>query len=204
MNIIIIIIYLIIGFLSTLSAMFITRTVPLEEYHVFKLYLHYFRRVEYFSLFFIAYSAIRSKRDLKIVLATATLTLLAVLFYGLGQKYLLWPAFSTMNREFSKGIRLYLTANSRVMSTFAGHYDYAAYLMMALSFTVTFFWLVKKWSLKLGLILLFALSYWSLILTASRTSFLGYLAAATERVPRPPPDPKNCLISERWSRRKGT
>lgn len=171
--------YLIIGLLSTLSAMFITRTVPLEQHHIFKLYLHYFRRIEYFSLFFIAYSAIRTKRDLKLVLVTAVAALVGVLLYGFGQKYFLWPAFSTMNREFSKGIRLYLTPGSRVMSTFAGHYDYAAYLMMALSFIVTLFWLTKKWSIKLLLALLFAGAYWSLILTASRTSFLGYLAAIT-------------------------
>ena len=171
--------YLIIGLLSTLSAMFITHTIPLEQHHIFKLYLHYFRRIEYFSLFFIAYSAIRTKRDLKLVLVTAAAALVGVLLYGFGQKYFLWPAFSTMNREFSKGIRLYLTPGSRVMSTFAGHYDYAAYLMMALSFIVTLFWLTKKWSIKLLLALLFAGAYWSLILTASRTSFLGYLAAIT-------------------------
>lgn len=171
--------YLFVGFLSTLSAIFVTGTVPLDEHHIFKLYLHYFRRIEYFSLFFIAYSAIRSKKDLKIVLLTSSVTLLAVVLYGFGQKYFLWPAFSTMNREFSKGIRLYLSPSSRVMSTFAGHYDYAAYLMMALTFLVSLYWLVKKWSAKLAIIALFTLTYWSLILTASRTSFLGYLAGVT-------------------------
>lgn len=171
--------YLVVGLLSTLSAIFITETVPMAREHIFKLYLHYFRRIEYFSLFFIAYSSIRSKRDLKILLAIALATLVAVVLYGFGQKYLLWPAFSTMNREFSKGVRLYLSPSSRVMSTFAGHYDYAAYLMMALSFVVAGFWLVKKWYLKLMLVLIFAGAYWSLILTASRTSFLGYLAGIT-------------------------
>lgn len=171
--------YLIVGFLSTLSAIFITRTVPLEQHHVFKLYLHYFRRVEYFSLFFVAYSSVRTKRDLKLMLVAAAATLLGVVLYGFGQKYLLWPAFSTMNREFSKGTRLYLTPNSRVMSTFAGHYDYAAYLMMALVFLVTGLWLVKRRLLQLALLLLTIGAYWSLILTASRTSFLGYLFGIT-------------------------
>jgi len=171
--------YLVVGFLSSLSAMFITHTVPLEEHHIFKLYLHYFRRIEYFSLFFVAYSAVRTKKDLRLLLITSLVTFCAVLLYGFGQKYLLWPAFSTMNREFSKGIRLYLSPNSRVMSTFAGHYDYAAYLMMALTFLAALFWLVKNYWVKLGLFLIFAASYWSLILTASRTSFLGYLAGVT-------------------------
>lgn len=171
--------YLVVGFLSTLSAIFITRTVPFEQHHLFKLYLHYFRRLEYFSLFFIAYSGIRTKRDLKLVFAVAGLTLLGVVLYGFGQKYLLWPAFSTMNREFSKGTRLYLTANSRVMSTFAGHYDFAAYLMMALVFLVTALWQIKNRLWQLAIFLLAAGAYWSLILTASRTSFLGYLAGIT-------------------------
>src|SRR3990167_5922760 len=37
-------IYLIIGFLSTLSAMFVTKTVPLSPIHIAKLYLNYGRR----------------------------------------------------------------------------------------------------------------------------------------------------------------
>ncbi|MFH1244049.1 MAG: hypothetical protein V1487_00535 [bacterium] len=167
--------YLVFGFLSTLSALFITHTVPLIQQHIFKLYLHFFRRVEYFSLFFIAYSAIRTRKDILTLLKISGITLLAVVIYGYGQKYFLWPAFSTMNREFSKGARLYLTANSRVMSTFAGHYDYAAYLMMSLSLIVAYIWTNKKWWSNV-LIIGFGLAvYWSLILTASRTSFIGYL-----------------------------
>ena len=77
------------------------------------------------------------------------LTAFAVAIYGFGQKYLYWPAFSTMNREFSKGMRLYLTPESRVMSTFGGHYDYGAYLMMTLTLLATAFWLTKKFLVKI-------------------------------------------------------
>jgi hypothetical protein len=171
--------YLVIGFLSTLSAIWITKTVPFEIHHLAKLYLHYFRRVEYFSLFFIAYSAIKSKRDIIKLIWISGATLVAVVLYGFGQKYLLWPAFSTMNREFSKGARLYLGPGARVMSTFAGHYDYAAYLMMALSIIVAYLMSPKKWWAKLVLIVVGLGAYWSLILTASRTSFIGYLTGIT-------------------------
>ncbi len=171
--------YLIFGFLSTLSAIFLTQTVPMDQQHIFKLYLHFFRRVEYFSLFFIAYSAVKTRADILFLLKVSAITLLAIVIYGYGQKYYLWPAFSTMNREFSKGTRLYLTANSRVMSTFAGHYDYAAYLMMSLSLVVAYLWTHKQKWVNL-LVALFGLSiYWSLILTASRTSFIGYLVGIT-------------------------
>lgn len=171
--------YIVVGFLSSLSAIFITETVPMERAHIFKLFLHFARRVEYFSLFFIAYSSIRNKQDIKNFLLLAGATLIGVNLYGFGQKYFYWPAFSTMNREFSKGTRLYLTEHSRVMSTFAGHYDLAAYIMIALVGLVTLLWLAKnKWH-KLALWALIFMSYWTLILTSSRASWGGYMIAIT-------------------------
>lgn len=172
-------IYLFIAVLSSLSAIFLTQTVPLFQEHLLKLALHLFRRFEYFSLFFIAYSGVRTRADLKVLVGTAFTTLILVVLYGFGQKYLYWPAFSTMNREFSKGLRLYLSPTSRVMSTFGGHYDYGAYLMMVLSFLVTSIWLLKNKVHKLVLIIVALAVYWSFILTASRTSFIGYLVGIT-------------------------
>lgn len=171
--------YIIIGFLSSLSALYITRTVPLETQHVFKLFLHFARRVEYFSLFFIAYSSVKTKKDLKFFAYLSFATLIAVNIYGYGQKYLYWPAFSTMNREFSKGTRLYLTEHSRVMSTFAGHYDLAAYAMIALVALVTALWLVRNIWFKVLLWALIIMTYWTLILTSSRASWGGYMIAIT-------------------------
>lgn len=171
--------YIIIGFLSTISAIFITHTVTMERAQLFKIALHFLRRIEYFSLFFITYSSLRSRKDLYLFIKIAFITLVGVVIYGLGQKYLYWPAFSTMNREFSKGMRLYLTPTSRVMSTFGGHYDFAAYLMMCLTMIVTGFWLSSSKALKMLLVLVAIPAYWSLILTASRTSFLGYLGGIT-------------------------
>lgn len=172
-------VYILFGFLSTLSAIFIMHTVPMERPHLLKITLHFLRRIEYLSLFFITYASIRSRKDLYLFVKIAVITLIGVVIYGMGQKYLYWPAFSTMNREFSKGMRLYLTPSSRVMSTFGGHYDFAAYLMMLLTLIVTGFWATKNKLLKFGLILITIPAYWSLILTASRTSFIGYLAGLT-------------------------
>lgn len=172
-------VYLAIGVISSLSAIFITHTVPLFPEHLFKLALHLFRRFEYFSLFFIAYSGIRNRKDLKYFFFTGLITLVLVVLYGFGQKYLYWPAFSTMNREFSKGIRLYLSPTSRVMSTFGGHYDYGAYLMMLLSFLVAAIWLIKNRLIRIILSIIALGAYWSFILTASRTSFIGYLVGIT-------------------------
>lgn len=168
--------YLGIAFLSILSALVITQTVPLIKAHVFKLVFHFLRRLEYFSLFFVAYAAVKDKRDLALFLKLAGFTLFGVVIYGIGQKYFYWPAFSTMNREFSKGIMLYLQPNTRLFSTFGGHYDLAAYLMMALAFTFPAAWLVKNFKYKILFYSLSLLAFWSLVLTTSRTSFIGYFA----------------------------
>lgn len=172
-------IYLGIGFLSTLSAIFIMHTVPFEKAHIFKIWFHWFRRVEYFSLFFITYSAIRSKKDLLLFAKVAFATLIGVVIYGIGQKYFYFPAFSTMNREFSKGVRLYLQPNTRLFSTFGGHYDLAAYLMMLLTFVLPSAWFSKSRGLKALFYGVAILAYWCLVLTTSRTSFIGYLVGIT-------------------------
>lgn len=170
-----ILIYLLIGFLSTLSALFITKTVPLQKLHILKLYLHFARRVEYFSVFFIFFSSIKSLAQIKKYVYLAAISLLFVSVYGFGQKYLYWPAFSTMNREFSKGVRLYLSEHARVLSTFGGHYDLAAYLMMFLTLFIPLALVIKNVLIKLSLLVISLSAFWVLILTVSRTSFLAYL-----------------------------
>lgn len=174
-----ILIYLIIGFVSSLSAIFITKTVPLQTLHVEKIFLHWARRVEYFSVFFVFYSSIKSFSQIKKYIYLAAVVLLAVSIYGFGQKYLYWPAYSTMNREFSKGIKLYLTENARVLSTFGGHYDLAAYLMIVLTLFIPLMFVVKKWLLKALFFVISVAGFWLLILTVSRTSFLAYMVSIT-------------------------
>jgi len=174
-----IIAYLIVGILSIISAIFILHTVPLEKIHIQKIFLHYLRRIEYFSLFFVFYSTVRNLKLIKIYLGLLVGTILGVTIYGFGQKYLYWPAFSTMNREFSKGWMLYLTEHARVLSTFGGHYDLAAYIMMALVMLWSMFFAVKRFFSKILIFIILAFAFWTLILTASRTSFLAYLGGVT-------------------------
>lgn len=172
-------IYAIVGLLSSLSAMFITQSVPLEANHVGKMFLHYFRRLEYFSMFFIVFSSIKSLNQVKKYIYAVVIVLLIVSVYGFAQKYLYFPAFSTMNREFSKGWALYLTEHARVLSTFGGHYDLAAYLMMTLTLLLSLIMTMRKRIVQLGLIILFVFSFWILILTSSRISFIAYLGSVS-------------------------
>lgn len=171
--------YIAVGFLSSLSAIFITKTVPVESPHIAKLFLHWARRIEYFSVFFIFFSAIKSFEQVKKYIYTIAVVLLVVSLYGFGQKYLYWPAFSTMNREFSKGVRLYLTQNARVLSTFGGHYDLAAYLMILLTLFIPMIMVVKKLLHKAFFLIVSLCGFWLMILTVSRTSFIAYLVSIT-------------------------
>lgn len=171
--------YLVIGLASSLFAIFILKTVPLTYMQAGKTMLHWLRRVEYFSLFFIIFGAIKTLRQIKIYTTLFFITLGAVIVYGFGQKYLYWPAFSTMNREFAKGWWLYLTEHARVLSTFGGHYDLAAYLVIALTLAWAFFFGLKKNIYKFLVGLLIAGGFWLLVLTASRVSFVSYLIGLT-------------------------
>lgn len=174
-----ILVYLTIGILSMLSAVFITQTVPMESLHIGKMVLHFLRRVEYFSLFFVFFSAVKSTKQIKWYLLIIILTVIGVTIYGYGQKYLYWNAYSTMNREFSKGWALILTQGARVLSTFGGHYDLAAYTMGILVILWSLFFALKNKLTKFAVFLVLTGAFWLLILTVSRTSFLAYLAGVT-------------------------
>ena len=165
-----ILLYFCAGLLSIVSGLFITKNI------VFHLaFLHFLRRVEYISLFFVAYSSFSDRRQLRTFGWMILLSTFGVIFYGLGQKFLGWPVVSTMNKEFSKGMILRLTWWARVNSTFAGHYDLAAYLVMILCLVISALLIVKQWRIKILIIFLGIFSYYLLILTASRVSFVAYL-----------------------------
>ncbi len=79
-----------------------------------------------------------------------------------------FPAVQTMNAEFAKGHLLNLTPESRVSSTFAGHYDLAAYLVFFIPLVAASFAYAHH---KIRDGLTYVMSILTLILTASRASF---------------------------------
>lgn len=167
-------VYLFVSLLSLISGLLIIPTIPWQPHHLGKSALHWFRYLEYFMLFAIVFSSIKSVKDAKLLIKVMLLTLVGVIVYGYGQKYRYWPVFSTMNREFSKGIRLYLTEHARVQSTFGGHYDLAGYLVILLNIVLALAITSVRKFVKVGLHLLHLLGLWLLILTASRVSFAAY------------------------------
>lgn len=133
-------------------------------------FLSFLRRIEYMSLFFVAYASVRDKRIILPIALTVILTVLAVSLYGVGQKYMGLPAYLTMNEEFAKGIPLQLSALSRVSSTFGGHYDLAAFLVLTLPIIVSIMFAAKHIALKAVLAGIFALGFFVLFMTVSRIS----------------------------------
>ncbi|KKQ34697.1 MAG: O-antigen polymerase [Microgenomates group bacterium GW2011_GWA2_37_6] len=140
-------------------------------------FLSFLRHIEYMSLFFIAYHGMKDRKFLPFVIVTLVVTLFAVIVYGFGQKYLGLPAYLTMNEEFAKGIPIQLSALSRVPSTFAGHYDLAAYLVFIIPIMVSLFFGVKNWVVKIVLAAGGLLGFVLLFMTVSRVSFFVLFAA---------------------------
>jgi len=163
------IIYWLAVFTSTLWGIFIGKTV--EFYHLG--FLHSLRRVEYMIVFFIASSIIKTKEDFFNIMKYFFLSVWLVVIYGLGQKFLNFPAVQTMNPEFAKGYLLYLTPEARISSTFAGHYDLASYLVFSIPLILSFYFFTNK----KNYLSLFIFALIVLIYTASRISFGAYFIA---------------------------
>lgn len=135
--------------------------------------LHALRRVEYMIVFFIAAASIKNKKDFFHLLGAYFLATFFVVVYGLGQKFLNFPAVQTMNPEYAKGYILYLTPEARISATFAGHYDLASYIVFTIPFILSFYFYSKK----KRYLLLFVVSLVTLVYTASRISFGAYIVA---------------------------
>ncbi|MEK7633668.1 MAG: O-antigen ligase family protein [Patescibacteria group bacterium] len=162
------ILYWLAVFASVLWGIFIGKTV--DFYHLGL--LHSLRRVEYMIVFFIASSVVNNKKDFFLFLNLFITSVFIVGLYGLGQKYLGFPAVQTMNPEFAKGYILYLTPEARISSTFAGHYDLASYLIFAIPIILSFYFYFKK---NYFYLLIFVLSSIVLVDTSSRISFAAYV-----------------------------
>lgn len=156
-------------FLSFAFGSFIQKTIPVASIG----FLHTARRIEYMIIFFIALSTIKSKNDFLFYFRFAMAVLLLVGLYGIGQKFLGFPAVQTMNPEFARGHILYLTPEARVSSTFAGHYDLAAYLVFLLPLILG----LSIWKKNITYFIVFTVGLFTLALTASRISSIAYAAS---------------------------
>ncbi|KKQ95694.1 MAG: hypothetical protein UV74_C0013G0301 [Candidatus Woesebacteria bacterium GW2011_GWB1_43_14] len=174
-----------ISLVSTFSGVFITQTVSA---HIS--FLHWMRRVEYMFGFIIALDVIKKRGDLAFYLKLLTIDLFIIFLFGLGQKYLNWPVITTQNAEYAKGVALRYIPGSHLISTFAGHYDLATYIvLMAPIFIVLSFGtrnvvdsvkIIKNSLVAKGIFLFIStISLWTLVNSASRISIASYLGSVT-------------------------
>lgn len=159
--------------ISTLIAIFIYQTTPFNI-----LLLHLFRRFEYISIFFITITAITNKKDFSFGYIFLLLSLVGVAIYGYGQRYFSFPIISTMNEEFSRGQLLRMDVWTRISSTFAGHYDLAAYLSLILILILGVAIITSHKLLKATSIFLFLIGFNLLTQTASRVSIFAFWGGA--------------------------
>ena len=139
--------------------------------------LSFLRRIEYMSLFFVAFSGLKDKKYLNYVVWVLLVTLLAIVVYGFGQKLFGFPAFLTMNEEFAKGIPIRLSQLSRIPSTFGGQYDLAAYLVLVVPIIVSLFFSFKNLMTKTALFIAAASGFALLFTTVSRVSLFAILVS---------------------------
>ena len=140
--------------------------------------LSYIRHIEYLSLFFVAFSAVGSKKYVLVAIWTMMATLIGVIFYGFGQRLFSFPAYLTMNEEYAKGIPIIISNQNRIPSTFAGHYDLAAYLVLMIPIVVSLaFFGFRNIFIKLLLLGLSFLGVILLFMTVSRVSFFVMFVA---------------------------
>lgn len=163
--------YLIVGLVSWISGSFLTKTIDMKIG-----LLHLLRRFEYMSMFVVGYGLFKEKINLRFIVNSILLVSLLVSLYGLGQQYLGFPVISTNNSEFSKGLVLSLGPGSRLNSTFAGHYDLAAFSLLPILLIIGL--LATNSSHKWLLLLIGVLAYWVMLLSAPRITFAAVIVTA--------------------------
>ncbi len=172
-----ILLFILVGFISLISGIYLTQTVaPTIGF------LHWIRRVEYLSLFFIGYVYIshESRQSLfEYVVKVLLLVNFFIFLYGIGQHYLNFPVIITQNEEYSKGIALRWIPGAHINSTFGGHYDLASYLVLTIPIFVTAFFVFKNKLSKFILASSIASGFWLLSVAVSRISIVAFLIATT-------------------------
>jgi len=183
-NVSLILLFFAIGLVAIFGGIYLTKTV--EPYIGL---LHWARRVEYLSLFFIGASSLGRKEDLYFYLKILLIVVVIVFFYGIGQKYFNVPVITTQNEEYSRGVALRYMDGTHLVSTFAGHYDLASFVILIFPSLYLFLTSPKETLKKFipdthhlltrGIVFVISLmSLWLLVQTASRISLASYLVSS--------------------------
>lgn len=172
-----ILIFFIVTFISLIAGVFLTQTVEPKLG-----FLHWARRLEYILPFLAAYFLIprdKISECIKFYFKILGVIVIVAFIYGLGQRYLNFPVIITQNEEYSKGIALRWTPGAHINSTFAGHYDLSAFIVLVMPIFLGTLFSIKDKLSQLLVILASGAGLWLLISSISRTAQLTYLLAVT-------------------------
>lgn len=172
-----ILLFIAIGFISLVSGIYLTQTVSIKIG-----FLHWIRRIEYFSLFFVGLTYMRISPDKDFFAYIIKILLLVNLFifiYGIGQHYLNFPVIITQNEEYSKGVALRWIPGAHINSTFAGHYDLASYLVLTLPIFISAFFVLKDKISRYVLAISIIFGFWLFSVAVSRISIVAFLISTT-------------------------
>ena len=167
-------IFLTVGLVSLIAGVFLTQTVSLSIG-----ILHLLRRVEYFMPFFAVVSFLPHEKDknLEFYVKILIIVVLAAFIYGIGERYFGFPVIITQDSESSKGLALRWSPGSQITSTFAGHYDLAAFMVLVLPILISLFFTIQGKLSKTTLFVSVLSGFWLLVNSTSRISFVSYLLA---------------------------
>lgn len=168
------VIFLAVGLVSLVSGIFLTKTVVLSIG-----VLHFLRRIEYFIPFFavLAFYPYEKGKNLEFYIKVLMIVVFVAFLYGFGQIYLHFPVITTQNSESSKGVAMMWNIGTQITSTFAGHYDLAAFMVLILPIFISLIFTIEKNFSKFLLSIVALSGFWLLINTASRISLVSYLSA---------------------------
>lgn len=151
--------------------------------------LHWARRVEYLAAFFIGLYSLQKKENLYFYIKILFVVVVFAFFYGVGQKYFNIPIITTQNEDYARGVALRWRPEAHLVSTFAGHYDLASFLILMFPALYLFATSPKDTLKKLipdtntvltrfGIIAVLVMALWLLMQTASRISLVSYLGSS--------------------------
>ncbi|KKQ91782.1 MAG: hypothetical protein UT58_C0010G0003 [Microgenomates group bacterium GW2011_GWC1_39_7b] len=166
-----------VGLLSVFAGVYLTRTAGLTLG-----LLHWARRIEYAVPFFAVLTLLSKEKvseNLDYYIKVLFVVIVAVFIYGVGEMYFRFPVIITQNMEYSKGVALFWTPGSHINSTFAGHYDLAAFIVLVLPIFITLIFLLREKFSKILFIIASGAGLWLLINSLSRTGQISYLGAVT-------------------------
>ncbi len=167
-------VFLLVGLVSLVSGVFLTKTAGLSIGT-----LHFLRRIEYFVPFFavLAFFPYEKGKNLEFYIKVLMIVVFVAFVYGFGQMYSHFPVITTQDSESSKGLAMMWVVGSQITSTFAGHYDLAAFMVLILPIFISLIFTIKGKFSKFLLLIVSLSGFWLLINTASRISLASYLAA---------------------------